>query len=103
MVIGLVVFAVASLISIAIGLTTKFIPEKDVAEITAFWTPDAAKIDAELLAYRGGWLAQQARRVDDTLGMHTIALPTELLWQSAGIMLMGMAPLPMAHPERGPQ
>ena len=90
-VIGLAVFAAASLISIAIGLTTKFIPEKDVAEITAFWTPDAAKIDAELLAYRGGWLAQQTRRVDDTLAMHTTALPTDLLWQSAGIMLIGMA------------
>ena len=90
-VIGLAVFAAASVLSIGIGLTTKFIPEKDVAEITAFWTPDAAKIDAELLAYRGGWLAQQARRVDDTLAMHTMALPTDLLWQSAGIMLMGMA------------
>ena len=88
---GLVVFAVASVLSIGIGMTTEFIPEKDVAEIVAAWAPDATKIEAELLAYRGGWFAQQAQRVSDTLVMHTMALPTELLWQSAGIMLMGMA------------
>ena len=88
---GLVVFVVASVFSIGIGMTTEFIPEKDVAEIVAAWAPDAAKIEAELLAYRGGWFAQQAQRVSDTLVMHTMALPTELLWQSAGIMLMGMA------------
>ncbi len=90
-VVGLAVFAAASLISIAIGMTTEFIPEKDVAEIVAVWAPDAAKIDAELLAYRGGWFAQQARRTSDTLGIHTTVLPIEVFWQSAGIMLMGMA------------
>ena len=90
-VVGLAVFAAASLISIAIGMTTKFIPEKDVAEIVAVWAPDAAKIDAELLAYRSGWFAQQARRTSDTLGIHTTVLPIEVFWQSAGIMLMGMA------------
>ncbi len=90
-VIGLAVFLVGSVFFIAIGLTTGFIPDKDVAEIAAVWAPDAGQIDAELLAYRGGWLAQQARRSTDTLEMHTTALPIRLLWQSAGIMLMGMA------------
>ena len=88
---GLVVFVVASVFSIGIGITTEFIPDEDVAEIVAAWAPDVAKIEAELVAYRGGWFAQQAQRVSDTLVMHTMALPTELLWQSAGIMLMGMA------------
>ena len=90
-VIGLAVFSVASVIYIAIGMTTEFIPEKDVADIVAVWAPDAAKIDAELLAYRSGWFAQQARRSADTLEMHTTVLPIKVLWQSAGIMLMGMA------------
>ena len=90
-VIGLVVFAVASVLSVGIGLTTEFIPEKDVADITAMWAPDAAKIDAELLAYRSGWFTLQAQRTSDTLGMHTTVLPMEVFWQSAGIMLMGMA------------
>ena len=90
-VIGLVVFAVASVLSIGIGLTTEFIPEKDVADITATWAPDAAKIDAELLAYRSGWFTLQAQRTSDTLGMHTTVLPIEVFWQSAGIMLLGMA------------
>ena len=90
-VIGLAIFAVASVLSIGIGLTTEFIPEKDVADITAMWAPNAAKIDAELLAYRSGWFTLQAQRTSDTLGMHTTVLPMEVFWQSAGIMLMGMA------------
>ena len=90
-VIGLAVFAVASVLSIGIGLTTEFIPEKDVADITATWAPDAVKIDAELLAYRSGWFTLQAQRTSDTLGMHTTVLPIEVFWQSAGIMLLGMA------------
>ncbi len=90
-VIGLVVFAVASVLSIGIGLTTEFIPEKDVADITATWAPDAVKIDAELLAYCSGWFTLQAQRTSDTLGMHTTVLPIEVFWQSAGIMLLGMA------------
>ena len=90
-IIGLAVFSVASVIYTAIGMTTEFIPDKDVAEIAAVWAPDAAQIDAELLAYRGGWFTQQAQRGTDTLEMHTTALPIKLLWQSAGIMLMGMA------------
>ena len=90
-VIGLAVFSVASVIYTAIGMTTEFIPDKDVAEIAAVWAPDAAQIDAELLAYRSGWFAQQARRGTDTLEMHTTVLPIQLLWKSAGIMLMGMA------------
>ena len=88
---GLAVFSVASVVYLAAGLTTEYIPDKDVAEIVAFWAPDAARIEAELLAYRGGWFVQQAQRSADTMEMHTTALPIKLLWQSAGIMLMGMA------------
>ena len=90
-VIGLAVFSVASILYTATGMTTEFISDKDAAEIIAFWAPDAAKIDAELLAYRGGWFTQQAQRSTDTLAMHTLALPIRLLWQSAGLMLLGMA------------
>ncbi len=88
---GLAVFSVASILYTATGMTTEFISDKDAAEIIAFWAPDAAKIDAELLAYRGGWFTQQAQRSTDTLAMHTMALPIRLLWQSAGLMLLGMA------------
>ena len=90
-VIGLAVFSVASILYTATGMTTEFISDKDAAKIIAFWAPDAAKIDAELLAYRGGWFTQQAQRSTDTLAMHTMALPIRLLWQSAGLMLLGMA------------
>ena len=90
-VIGLAAFSVVSVLFIAIGMTIEFIPDEDVAEIAAVWAPDAAKIDAELLAYRGGWFTQQTQRSTDTLAMHTIGLPIGLFWLSAGIMLMGMA------------
>ena len=57
-VIGLAAFSVVSVLFIAIGMTTEFIPDEDVAEIAAVWAPDAVEIDAELVAYRGGWFTQ---------------------------------------------
>lgn len=88
---GFAVFSAASLLYIAIGMTTEFIPDEDVAEIVALWAPNAAQIDAELLAYRSEWSAQQTRRIADTQQMQTAALPMQFIWQIAGIMLMGMA------------
>ena len=89
-VIGLALFSVASGVSIAIGMVPGILPAEELVELAAMWMPDAAKIDAELLAYRSGWLTQQAHRVPATLAMHTEILPIETLWRSAGIMLMGM-------------
>ena len=88
---GLVVFSVASVLSVFLGLIAPAFPEQETADIAATWAPAAAEIEAQLRAYRGGWLAQQGQRVPDTVMMHTSVIPALLFWRAAGVMLMGMA------------
>lgn len=89
--VGLVVASVASVLSIALGLMAPAFPDEAKAEIAASWAPAAAEIEASLRAYRGGWLAQQAQRVPDTLMMQTAVLPALMVWRATGVMLLGMA------------
>ncbi len=88
---GLAVLSVASLLSVGLGLLAPLLPEAETAEIAAVWAPGAAEIEAQLAAYRGGWLAQQGQRVPDTVMMHTTVIPALLFWRVAGVMLLGMA------------
>ena len=88
---GLAVFSVASLLSVSFGLIAPMLSETETADIVAAWAPTAAEIEAQLLAYRGDWIAQQGQRVPDTLIMHTTVIPALLFWRAAGVMLIGMA------------
>ena len=88
---GVAVYAVASALSFFVALVPEVLSAEDAADLSAMWMPSQAEIDAELLAYRGGWLVQQAYRVPATLAMHFVVLPSEIFWQSCGLMLMGMA------------
>lgn len=88
---GLAVFSVASVLSLGFGLVAPALSEQETAEIAAAWAPAAAEIEAQLRAYRGGWLAQQGQRVPDTVMMQTAVLPFLMLWRAAGVMLLGMA------------
>ena len=88
--VGLVVFSVPSVMSLGLGLIAPALPARETADIAAAWAPAAAEIEAQLRAYRGGWLAQQGQRVPDTLMLQTTVLPFAL-WKAAGVMLLGMA------------
>ena len=88
--VGLVVFSVPSVMSLGLGLIAPALPEAETADIAAAWAPAAAEIEAQLRAYRGGWLAQQGQRVPDTLMLQTTVLPFAV-WKAAGVMLLGMA------------
>ncbi len=89
--VGLACCSVASVLSLAFGLIAPGLPERETAELVAAWAPNAAEIEAQLRAYRGGWLAQQGQRVPDTVAMHTVVIPANLFWRVAGVMLLGMA------------
>lgn len=88
--VGLVLFSVPSVMSLGLGLIAPALPEPETADIAAAWAPAAAEIEAQLRAYRGGWLAQQGQRVPDTLMLQTTILPFAV-WKAAGVMLLGMA------------
>ncbi len=55
------------------------------------WQPSPEAIEAELAAFRGGWLDQQPVRFAEALGFQTILLITWGVWRAGGLMLIGMA------------
>ena len=55
------------------------------------WQPPPSVIDAELAAYRGGWLDQQPARSAGALEFETFLLIAWGLWRAGGLMLIGMA------------
>ena len=89
---GAVMLAVGSAISVASGLSFPYWPEgKRAAFIADTWQPPPAMIDAELAAWRGGWLDQQPVRSAAAFEFETFALMTWGVWRAGGLMLIGMA------------
>ncbi|MXZ60309.1 MAG: DUF418 domain-containing protein [Acidobacteria bacterium] len=90
---GLASLAVTSLFTVLIGsaLLVPGVPEDAHAEVERGWAPNAAYLDAEIAAYRGGWSEQQPRRAEQALGVHLGMLPFFALWFCGGLMLIGMA------------
>src|SRR5262249_21366124 len=55
------------------------------------WQPSARQIDAELAAYRGGWVQEFRQRWPATLTMQTVMFGMFVFWRAGGLMLIGMA------------
>ena len=76
-------------IPVALGST---VPPDKLAEMSAQdWKPAPEVIDAELTAYRGGFLAQSRHRVPESLKFQTFYLLFTVFWRVLGLMLLGMA------------
>jgi len=89
---GVVLLAVASAFSIGMGLSLPYWSQDARAVFTQeVWQPTEEMIEAELAAYRGGWLAQQPFRSAATLEFQTSSLVAWGLWRAGGLMLVGMA------------
>ena len=89
---GVALLAVASAYSIGSGVSLPYWPEEARVAFTAdVWQPTPAMINAELAAYRGGWLDQQLTRSAGALAFETLLLITWGLWRAGGLMLIGMA------------
>ena len=92
LVLGAASLAVASVWSVGTGLSLPYWSEAERAALEAdLWRPTPARIEAELAAYRGGWLAQQPVRSAGALLFETLLLITWGLWRAGGLMLIGMA------------
>jgi uncharacterized protein len=90
LVLGGLVFAAASVITVALTWSTAHSDPAALAAWRAQWTPRAAAIDLEIAQYRGAWTEQMAQRVPAALETQTASYVTRLLWQMTGLMLMGM-------------
>jgi uncharacterized protein len=80
----------ASLISVAFGLSMPYLSPQWRTEILQMWQPPPEKINAEIEAYRGGWLKQMEHRVPTAFEFQVFPL-IFFLWKPAGLMLIGMA------------
>ena len=59
--------------------------------INAIWLPPPDVVDADLAAYRGGWLEQLPARSATAFAFETFILLAWGLWRAGGLMLIGMA------------
>jgi uncharacterized protein len=81
---GVVFLGVAPLLSSALAWTAPDL----VAQAQALSSPDA--VAREVAAYRGGWLLQQTHRVPTAWEFQTSYLALRGVWQTSGLMLLGM-------------
>ena len=91
LVLGICVFSVSTFLYLLSAWGLSFASPEAAADVASIWAPDAATIEAELAAYQGGWVAQQAYRMRTVLEMHTVVMPLLFLWRCGGAMLVGMA------------
>ena len=91
MALGILVVSIPAFLWLGTGISMQFIPSETVQELQADWRPAAATIDAEVAAYRGGWMAQMDARVPRSVEFQTVGLLFWGLWRAGGLMLMGMA------------
>ena len=89
--VGVIVLAVGPLISFAGGASVQYAPPEVRAELVADFWPSQEVLDAEIEAYRSGWLGQMAARVPMAVELQTSALFFWGFWRAGGLMLMGMA------------
>jgi uncharacterized protein len=89
---GLLVVAVASLLTMFWQVTMPYWPPEAVDQVeTEWWMPPPETVQAELDAYRGGWSEQQPQRAATAIFMQTNHFLTETMWRAGGLMLIGMA------------
>ena len=87
-----VLLAVGSLSFVSFGLTMpSWPPEAQRELIEKDWRPTPERLEAELAAYRGGWLAQMDKRVPTAFEFQTFFLAAWGFWRASGMMLLGMA------------
>lgn len=88
---GLLMFSVASIVSLFFGFSMVTWPVEVQQQIGSGWKPNEEAIRAELAGYRGGWLDQMTYRVPAALALQTFLFLVLFLWRAGGLMLVGMA------------
>lgn len=82
--------AVPPLFSVAMDLLLRLVPEAELAESLASWSPTASMVAAEEAAYRGSWLTQLPERALAAALMQTWVFLAWALWRTAALMLVGI-------------
>ena len=91
LILGIVLLAIGSGISLSTGLTLPAWPGTSRQQFVETWQPTPESIETELATYRGGWWGQMDHRVAKSLEFHTFVFLFWGFWRSGGLMLIGMA------------
>jgi len=92
LVMGLLVMALGSGLSVMTGWSMQFWPAQDAASFEqSVWRPTPEQAASEIAPYRSGWLGQMKKRAEDAETSETYGLAFYYLWRAAGLMLVGMA------------
>jgi uncharacterized protein len=91
LIIGLVVFSIASVLYLLTGMSLPFMPEESKEGMLLGWLPGQEYINAEIAAYQCTWLEQMNQRIDGSIMMQTIVFFMQTGWRAGGLMLIGMA------------
>lgn len=75
---------------LAVAASLRYWPDEARAEMEADWTPSPEALNAEIAAFRGGWLEQMPYRVEGALELETTVFLVYFLWRAGGLMLVGM-------------
>ncbi len=89
-VLGLLVVAVGSAISVLIHYSMPHWPPEAIQELEQDWRPNAEKMATEIAAYTGSYLGQFAHRAKAAFFFETFLFLMEFLWRAGGLMLVGM-------------
>lgn len=87
---GALALVLASVIALGVGASMPWWPEDLRAGFRQVWAPSPEMVEREIAAYRGGWLGQMAYRAPEAFQIETSQLLLRGLWQTSGLMLIGM-------------
>ena len=90
-IIGVVIIAVHSLVSIMAGLSIPSWPDDQLAEAMLDWAPEVETLNQEISEITGSLSSQIQINSSNATMMQTLVIPWVLFWRACGLMLIGMA------------
>ncbi|GIK42099.1 MAG: hypothetical protein BroJett011_59320 [Chloroflexota bacterium] len=91
LIVGSLVFTVASLLYLFLGFSLPHIPREAYEEIKLGWQSSPELIERELTTYRSSWLDQMPLRVAASFRFQIFGFLIYEFWRVSGLMLIGMA------------
>lgn len=89
-ILGVIIFSVASIIYLLLGLSLSYWPEEAVGELMSSWQPSQELINHEISAYQGSFSEQVAQTIKAANMMHSSVFLFFFFWRISGLMLIGM-------------
>jgi uncharacterized protein len=90
-VLGAVFLLIGSGLYVMSGLSLPHWPPEALEGFKANWNPGSEAVAKEVAIFRGSWLEQMDKRVEESIIMQTMVFFYFMVWRCTGMMLLGMA------------